>query len=359
VGGVLFGGHPGLSDHEMTKFSILGEVERGASKTTTMDFQREDFGLFRILVERVTWERLLKGKVVQTGWTFFKKEVLKATQQAASMCHKTNQQGRLPAFLNRELLLGLRKKRRVYHFCKKGQVTHKEYRVLVRSCREEIRKAKAQLELILGTVVKHRKKCLYKYFNNQKRSKENLHPLLDSGVNIVTKDKENAEILSAFFASVFNSQTGYSQDTQPPVLEDRDGEQNKPPITQEEAVNDLLCHLDTYKVYGTGWDPPESAEGAGGGAGQATLHNLSAVLANRGGPRQLEDRQCNTHLQEGPEGGSREPQACQPDLGAGQDSGVILPECAHWACEGQPEDQAQPAWLHERQVLLDQPDLLL
>jgi len=31
------------------------------------------------------------------------------------------------------------------------------------------------------------------------------------------------------------------------VLEDREGEQNKPPIIHEEAVNDLLCHLDTHK----------------------------------------------------------------------------------------------------------------
>jgi len=34
------------------------------------------------------------------------------------------------------------------------------------------------------------------------------------------------------------------------VLEDREGEWNKPPIIQEEAVNDLLCHLDTYKSLG-------------------------------------------------------------------------------------------------------------
>jgi len=33
---------------------------------------------------------------------------------------------------------------------------------------------------------------------------------------------------------------------QPPVLEDREEEQNKPPIIEEEAVNDMLCHLDTY-----------------------------------------------------------------------------------------------------------------
>jgi len=35
------------------------------------------------------------------------------------------------------------------------------------------------------------------------------------------------------------------------VLEDRDGEKNKPPMIQEEAVNDLLCHLDIHKSVGS------------------------------------------------------------------------------------------------------------
>jgi len=70
------------------------------------------------------------------------------------------------------------------------------------------------------------------------------------GGNIANKDEEKAEVLNSFFTSVFNSQTGYSQDSQPPALEDREGEQNKSPIIQEEAVNDLLCHLDTYKSIG-------------------------------------------------------------------------------------------------------------
>ena len=38
-----------------------------------------------------------------------------------------------------------------------GQVTQEEYRRLVMSCREEIRKAKAQLELRLATVVRDNK----------------------------------------------------------------------------------------------------------------------------------------------------------------------------------------------------------
>jgi len=67
----------------MSEFSVQGEVKRGASKTTTKDLWRADFGLFRKLVERVPWERVLKHKGVQAGWIFFKEEVLKAQEQAA------------------------------------------------------------------------------------------------------------------------------------------------------------------------------------------------------------------------------------------------------------------------------------
>jgi len=45
----------------MLEFLFHGEVKRVASKTTTMNFWRADFGLFRMLVERVPWERVLKG----------------------------------------------------------------------------------------------------------------------------------------------------------------------------------------------------------------------------------------------------------------------------------------------------------
>ncbi|KAK4807752.1 hypothetical protein QYF61_023585 [Mycteria americana] len=86
VGDVTVGGCLGHSDHEMTEVLILGEVRRGVSRTATLDFRRADFGLFRRLVDRVPWEAVLKGKGVREGWTFFKKEILKAQEQAVPMC---------------------------------------------------------------------------------------------------------------------------------------------------------------------------------------------------------------------------------------------------------------------------------
>jgi len=351
VGDVVVGGCRGLRDHKMTEFLVCGEVKRGASKTTSMDFQRADFGLSRMLVERVPWERVLKGKGVQAGRTFFKEVVSKAQEQAVPVCHKTNWWGRCLAWLNRELLLGLRKQRRVYHLWKKGQVTQEEYRGLVRSCREEIRKTKSQLELRLATVVRDNKKCFYKYTNNKKAANESLHPLLDARGNIASKDEEKAEVHHAFFVSVFNSQTGCSQDSQPPVLEDREGVWKKPLVIQEEAVNDLLC----LQVSGAGWNPPKSAEGTA----EELAKPLSTIYQQSWLTGEVPDDCRIASVTPVYKKGQKEDPGNYRPVSAREDYGMIHPECAHQACEGQPGDQAQPAWVHERQVLLDQPDLLL
>lgn len=84
--GDVVGGRLGYSDSEIIEFSIFGETRRGINKTSTLDFWRVDFGLFKRLIWRVPWETAFENKGVQEGWTYFKKEVLKAQEQTVPMC---------------------------------------------------------------------------------------------------------------------------------------------------------------------------------------------------------------------------------------------------------------------------------
>ena len=159
VGDVMVGGRLVHSDHEMIVVLILREVRMGVSRTATLDFWKANSGLFRSLVDRATWEAALKGKGAQESWTVFKTEILRAQDQAIPMCQKTSWCRRKPAWLNRELWLELRdKKKRVYDLWKKRQVTQEDYKDVVRLCREKIRGLKAQLESSLATGIKEGRK---------------------------------------------------------------------------------------------------------------------------------------------------------------------------------------------------------
>ena len=84
----------------------------------------------------------------------------------------------------------MRKRESTYRLWKEGQATQNEYKEVVTMCRGEIRKAKAQLEFNLAAGVKRNKKLFYKYIDSKRRTKENIHSLLDEAGNVTTEDKQ-------------------------------------------------------------------------------------------------------------------------------------------------------------------------
>ncbi|GAB0175757.1 mitochondrial enolase superfamily member 1 [Grus japonensis] len=151
--------------------------------------------------------------------------------------------------MNKELLGKLKHKKEAYRGWKQGQVAWEEYREPVRAARDQVRKAKALIELNLARDVKGNKKSFYRYVSDKRKTKENVGPLQKEMGDLVTWDMEKAEVLNDFFASVFTGKCS-SHTAQVAEGKDRDWENEEPPTVGEDQVQDCLRNLKVQKSMG-------------------------------------------------------------------------------------------------------------
>ncbi|CAM2095472.1 unnamed protein product [Caretta caretta] len=137
-------------------------------------------------------------------------------------------------------------KKEAYKKWKVGHMTREEYKNIARACRNDIRRAKSHLELQLARDVKSNKKGFFRYVGNKKKAKESVDPLLNEGGNLVTEDVEKANVLNAFFASVFTNKVSSQTAALGITKWGRDGQ----PSVEIEVVRDYLEKLDVHKSMG-------------------------------------------------------------------------------------------------------------
>ncbi|CAM5117140.1 unnamed protein product [Natator depressus] len=246
VGEAEVDGNLGGSDHEMVEFRILTQGRKVSSRIRTLDFRKADFDSLRERMGRIPWETNMKGKGVQESWLYFKESLLRLQGQTIPMSRKNSKYGRRPAWLNGEILADLKHKKEAYKKWKVGHMTREEYKNIARACRNEIRRAKSHLELQLARDVKSNKKGFFRYVGNKKKAKESVGPLLNEGGNLVTEDVEKANVLNAFFASVFTNKDSSQTAALGIATWGVDGQ----PSVEKEVVRDYLEKLDVHKSMG-------------------------------------------------------------------------------------------------------------
>ncbi|GAB0204372.1 mitochondrial enolase superfamily member 1 [Grus japonensis] len=149
--------------------------------------------------------------------------------------------------MNKELLGKIKQKKEAYRGWKQGQVAWEEYRETVRAARDQVRKTKALVEISLARDVKDNKKSFYRYVSDKGRTRENVGPLQNETGDLVTQDREKAEVLNDFFVSVF---TGKCLSPTAQVAERRDWENAEPPTEGEHQVRQYLRNLKVHKCMG-------------------------------------------------------------------------------------------------------------
>lgn len=66
LGNISFGGSLGCSDNKMMKIRVPRRQNKAESKIITLAFRKANFDLFRHLLERISWETVLKRKDQET-----------------------------------------------------------------------------------------------------------------------------------------------------------------------------------------------------------------------------------------------------------------------------------------------------
>ncbi|GAB0208754.1 mitochondrial enolase superfamily member 1 [Grus japonensis] len=151
--------------------------------------------------------------------------------------------------MNKELLGKVKQKKEAYRGWKQGQVAWEEYRETVRAAREQVRKAKALIEISLARDVKDNNKSFYRYVSDTRRMRENVGPLWNEMGDLVTQDMEKAEVLTEVFASVSTGKC-LSHTAQVTEGKGRDWENAELAAVGEDQVREYLRNLKVHKAMG-------------------------------------------------------------------------------------------------------------
>lgn len=162
-------GSPVCLQHKMLEFRILRAVRRVKSKLTALDFRKTGCGLFKDLFGRPPLDK------AQESWLMLKNNLLQDKET-----HPNEEE--------------------VRQKCQESCVEHRDF---AQTSRDEAGKTKTLMELNPAKDVKDNRKGLHKYLDDKGKTKENVGLLLNDTGNLVTQDREKADILCAFSASVY------------------------------------------------------------------------------------------------------------------------------------------------------------
>ncbi|KAJ7407126.1 hypothetical protein WISP_128405 [Willisornis vidua] len=132
---------------------------------------------------------------------------------------------------------------------------------------------------------------------------------------VLLHTRKNARVMCYVQRQSLAKTLTYGQDNWPPELVDRGGEQNSPPVIQEEIVSDLPCHLDTHKCMGPDGIHPRMLRELADELAKplSIIYHQSWLTQEVPGDWKLANV---THPQEEPEGRYGELQAGQPQCTA-------------------------------------------
>ena len=244
------------SDHEVLTFTLYVD-EKESTKETTMrfDLPKGNYSAMREDLSSVDWTALTSHDTDKC-WETIKQVILTSMNKHIPKVKAKMEQKVNSKWMTNNVLKSVKKKYNLYKKFLQSQKSYdfQRYITVRNECKKFIKKAKREYEQKLARNAKINPKSVWKYIQSKTKINTGISPLMKDG-KLHTTDKEKADILNSFFASVFVEENGQN------IPHLNEGEKSGGRLISDvlvtpDAVRDKLKGLNPNKAQGPDLIPP-------------------------------------------------------------------------------------------------------
>ncbi|XP_072885546.1 uncharacterized protein [Hemitrygon akajei] len=198
----------GGSDDNMIELTVKFEKEKPKSDVSVFQWSKGNYSGMREELAKVDWKGTLAGRMAEQQWLEFMREVRKVRDRYIPKKKKFSNGKRMQPWLTREVKAKVKAKQRTYKEAKiSGKTDYSEvFKSLQKETKKVIKREKMNYERKLANNIKEDTKSFFKFIKSKRQVRVDIGPIENDAGDIVMGDKEVAEELNEYFASVFTEE---------------------------------------------------------------------------------------------------------------------------------------------------------
>ena len=237
---VLYGPPLGKSHHVVLTFDFLCYSSNTENKRTSYMYQKGNYEAIRTYLGTVDWDKELTDKTTEECWTVITNHLNEAKRRYIPRLTNTGKEPvrKKPLWLDNTAMKKVKKKHaawRRYMQTREGQ-DYNDYCRARNQVKQATKHAMKDYESKIAKEAKTNPSGFFKYIRSKTSTRSGIGDLVTEG-NTAVSDKDKAETLNKFFASVFTREDNASL----PKFEDR--EYKSPLETMTFTVETVLKKL--------------------------------------------------------------------------------------------------------------------
>ena len=247
----------GKSDHQVLMFDMMINVDDDVTSFRhKLNLSKGNYNIMRKDFSNLNWDHLLEMDTNEM-WKCFSDKIKESMDRNIPKIKISSKRKQQPTWMSKKALRRIKKKHKLFkRFLNSNSgIMYRKYISMRNKCKKEIKKAKKRHERKIGEECKNNPKMFWKYVQEQNKTKQGISALKDEDGNLKTTDKEKADILNDYFASV------YTTDGKDIPNLDECSKSNGISIDSiritPEAIENKLKNLDPNKAQGPDNIPPK------------------------------------------------------------------------------------------------------